>query len=130
MPQSKLPNQSKVWTCIMINLAATPGLGSVMCRRMIAGLGQLALSVSGFCLILVWMMRFFYNLAMEQVDAAAQPPPPGWLWQTGAICFGAGWLWSLATSFSLLREAKKNERLAQQTVPPRIADFPGGTPRV
>lgn len=107
-------------TSIIVNLTATPGLGSVMCRRLWAGLGQLTLSVTGFCLIMVWMIRLIYRSVMEQTDNPVPPAPAGWMWKWGVLFFGAAWLWSLATSLSLWQQMKAAEPSAQKNVPPKI----------
>jgi hypothetical protein len=48
----------------------------------------------------------------------------------GLIVFGISWLWSLATSVSLLWEAKMAERGNPQKTPPRLADSPGKPPKL
>ena len=107
-------------TSIIVNLTATPGLGSLMCRRLWAGLGQLALSVSGFCLITAWMIRYIYRAMMQQLDNPVPPAPSDWLWQWGVLLFGAAWLWSLVTSLSLWHQVKTTGQTAQQNLPPKI----------
>jgi len=107
-------------TAILVNLTATPGLGSLMCGRPWAGLGQLAFSVSGFCLIMAWMVRLIYRSMMAQMDNALPPMPASWLWQWGVVLFGAGWLWSLVTSLSLWRDSK-----VEPATPPKIINPPG-----
>ena len=109
----------------MLNLTATPGLGSVMGRRPWAGLGQLTLSVTGFCLIMVWMIRLIYRSVMQQMDNPVPPAPADWMWKWGALLFGAAWLWSLVTSISLWRQVKTAEQAAQKNIPPRIIKPPG-----
>jgi hypothetical protein len=118
----KTLSRSRVVTCILINLTATPGLGSLMCRRMSCGLGQLVLALTGFCLIVTWMFQIFYRSIMEQMDKPVPPDPAGWTWKWGVLFFGVAWLWSLVTSIGLWRAAKAAEREAQSDVPPRIND--------
>ncbi len=67
---------------------------------------QLLLAVAGFSLLMAWMFRTFTERML--VVLADNPQPTGsygWLGKWGLILFGAAWLWSWFTSFSLLREA-------------------------
>ena len=123
-------SRARAATCAMFNLAATPGLGSLMARRVVAGTGQLLLALVGFGLIVVWMFEFFRRIFLQQLGEPAPPPVPGWMGKWGVICFVAGWLWSLATSLSLLRQAKATEPAGRIPVPPRLADLPGQPPKL
>ena len=58
-----------------MNQFATPGLGSLMGRRIIPGLGQLLLFLFGFLLFLFWFVRTMhteFSLLTGDVDV-----PPG-----------------------------------------------------
>ena len=55
-------SRARVVSCVLVNLAATPGLGSLMARRVVAGTGQLLLAVVGFCLIVGWMFELFHRV--------------------------------------------------------------------
>jgi len=44
-------SRARAANCILVNLAATPGLGSLIGRRYLAGSGQLALALVGFVLL-------------------------------------------------------------------------------
>jgi len=108
----------------LLNLCATPGLGSLLGRRVVVGTGQLLLSGTGFVLLVGWMWKLFSGLYLKAMD---QPPPPeayGWLGRWGLIFFGAGWLWSLVTSWSLLQQAKRETQANEGRVPPRISEMP------
>ena len=124
MPSSrpKTFSRSRVATAIIMNLTATPGLGSLMCGRKWAGLGQLAFSVTGFCLIMVWMLKLIYRSTMVQMEEPAPAAPADWMRTWGVLLFGIGWLWSLVTSLSLWREAKAAEQTMKANVPPKITD--------
>ena len=90
-----------------VNQCATPGLGSLMARRWIAGSGQLALAVTGFVMVAVWfveMMLQYYG----QISGNMQPHPVGWIGETGGILFVASWFWALVTSIGLFFEARRN----------------------
>ena len=91
-----------------MNQLATPGLGSLMAGRMLAGIGQLILAVAGFALVVAWFVEVliqFYGM----INSDAPPRSVAWLGEAGALTFFAAWLWALVTSFSLLREARGNE---------------------
>jgi hypothetical protein len=121
-------SRARVWTCILTNQLATPGLGSLMARRVWAGTGQLLLALAGFVLIVVW----FFEVMIQyygQVTGDVPARPVGWIGEIGAILFVASWLWALVTSISLWRQAESDERAELKTVPPRMADLPGQPPK-
>ena len=89
-----------------LNQLATPGLGSLMGRRWVAGSGQLLLSAAGFVLVMIWfakMMIQFYG----QISGDVQVYPIGRFLLLGVVLFVVAWCWSLWTSFSLVREASQ-----------------------
>ena len=102
----------------LVNQLATPGLGSLMARRWIAGTGQLILALAGFTLLLVWFgkeMSQLYRLQYFDQPAPETPSHPiNWIWQAGAILFVVSWLWSAVTSFALVQEAADNNLRALQ----------------
>jgi hypothetical protein len=121
-------SRARVWTCILTNQLATPGLGSLMARRVWAGTGQLLLALAGFVLIVVW----FFEVMIQyygQVTGDVPARPVGWIGEIGAILFVASWLWSLVTSLSLWRQAKADEHVEPRPVPPRMTDLPGQPPK-
>ena len=101
-------NRTTARNSFLINQFATPGLGSLMAGRWVEGIGQVILAVIGFCLVVAWfvsvMVQFF-----QQLDSEGSTKSVAWLGETGALFFGAAWLWSLVTSLSLLREARERE---------------------
>jgi 4a-hydroxytetrahydrobiopterin dehydratase len=104
-PGRKPVSRAKAKNAAMLNLLATPGLGSIFCGRWMAGVGQLVLAVAGFALVLVWFVKEmipYYGLMFSD-----EPPhlPSLKMLAEGAILFAASWLWSAVTSLSLLREA-------------------------
>jgi hypothetical protein len=116
-------------------LAATPGLGSLIARRFLAGTGQLLLALAGFTLMLVWfvqMMIRYYGLMFSET----QPRLPKLvLLEAGAILFALSWLWSLVTSISLLREASRNslkslESLETERISPPVLDSSDKPPKL
>jgi hypothetical protein len=121
-------SRARVVSCVLVNLCATPGLGSMMARRVLAGIGQLLLAMAGFCLIVGWMFELFHRVYLEQLGEPAPPNSSGWMGNWGLFLFGASWLWSLVTSLSLLRQVKSDEQAGQRPVPPRLADLAGKPP--
>ena len=146
----------RAWTCLGVNLLATPGLGSVMGGRRGVGRAQLYFSVAGFFLIVIWMFKLCFGIMASQINETPSVPIPraprlttppdhpsqinetpsvpipAWWWQLGVGLFGIGWVWSLITSLSLVAEAKQTERdnpapATRRPVPPRL-DHPPGQP--
>ena len=123
-------NRARIVSCVLVNLCATPGLGSLMARRVWAGTGQLLLALVGFVLIVDWMFGLFHRVYLQQLGDPVPPDTSGWMGKWGLIYFGAGWLWALVTSVSLLRQAKTDEATGQKAEPPRLADLPGQPPKL
>jgi len=128
------PNRSisraRAWTCILTNQLATPGLGSLMARRVWAGTGQLLLALAGFVLIVGWMFELCHRVYLQQLDEPVPPDSSGWMWRWGLLFFGASWMWSLVTSLSLWRQAKADEPAELRTIPPKLTNLPGQPPKL
>lgn len=125
-PGQKLPSQAAARNAALINQLATPGLGSLMAGRWLAGIGQLALAVAAFAMVVVW----FFEVMVQyygQVTGNVQMRSVGWIGEIGAILFVASWFWALVTSISLMRQAKAGE---PRPVPPRMTDLPGQPPEL
>ncbi len=100
-------SRAKARNAALLNQLATPGLGSLIAGRWLAGTGQLILSTVGFVLIMVWFVKEmvpYYHLMFSD-----EPPqlPNLKLLTEGAVLFVLAWLWSLGTSLGLMREASK-----------------------
>jgi hypothetical protein len=111
--------------CLMMNLFATPGLGSLMGGRILAGVGQLILFLIGFVLIGYWFlktMKGYYSLGGSLMGEDDIPEKISYsrFFLAGVLFAGAAWLWSLLTSLSLVRSAKTPEPLPPGSVPPVI----------
>jgi 4a-hydroxytetrahydrobiopterin dehydratase len=105
---SKKISRVKARNAMWLNQLATPGLGSLMAQRWIAGTGQLLVFLAGFTIYCAWAIKNlsqYYNLMYGD----APPQGIGWnrLASTGVVLCAAAWLWSLWTSFSLLRAASR-----------------------
>jgi 4a-hydroxytetrahydrobiopterin dehydratase len=110
-PRGKPLSRSTAKNAALLNLLATPGLGSLLGRRWIAGGGQLLLAIAGFSLFMLWIVREmigYYGLAF----GGAAPPAGLNILVIGLVLFAAAWLWSAVTSFSLLQEASVGGRRA------------------
>jgi hypothetical protein len=97
----------------LVNQFATPGLGSLMAGRWVAGTLQVILAVIGFGFVLAW---FFASMSQTYrqltSDAPASSGSSAWLGETGVIIFAVAWLSALMTSLSLLREARRDDSQA------------------
>jgi hypothetical protein len=120
MTTSSVPrplDRSRARNCILLNQLATPGLGSIMAGRRLAGAGQLLVAVAGFVMICGWFavvaMNNYNNLVND-----SPPQPSGWLGGAGAITFAASWLWALVTSLEIHHSVQPD------------ADPPGVPPRL
>jgi 4a-hydroxytetrahydrobiopterin dehydratase len=124
-PSGTPPSRATARNATLLNLLATPGLGSLIGRRWIAGGGQLILAAVGFSLFLVWFVKEMIQY-YGQISGNVAVRPIGVFLESGLILFGAAWLWSAFTSFSLLREAAtgKQQALENFAAPPplKLAD--------
>ena len=103
-------DRGKALSALFTNQLATPGLGSLVAGRRFCGSAQLLLAVAGFGLLMTWYIRvmvIYYDLMFSDVPNA-EPNLRHGLWKAGAVLFGVAWFWSLGTSLSLLREARRN----------------------
>lgn len=114
-------SRAKAKNAALLNLLATPGLGSLLCRRWIEGIGQLLLAIAGCVFFIVWILKIlhvYYGLMFSN----EQMQPVGRLAWTGAILFALSWIWSVFTSVSLLREAtdERHEAIKNFGAPPPL----------
>ena len=101
-------DRSTARNSVLINQLATPGLGSLLAGRWLAGAGQLLLAVAGFVMVVAWFALTMIQL-YRQINGDAPPKSVAWLGEVGALIFGAAWLWALLTSLSLLRETRAQQ---------------------
>jgi hypothetical protein len=120
-PGRKPVDTARAWNAALVNQCATPGLGSLMAGRWIAGSGQLAVAVAGFVLVVVWFFKVMIQY-YGQITGDVQPHPVGWIGVTGGVLFVASWFWALVTSISLFFEARRNTAAE----PSGTIDSPGG----
>ena len=125
-PRRPLDRQT-AWGCLTTNLFGLPGLGSLAAGRW-TGYGQMALSVAGLALTAAYGVRFISWFAAHWGELQQlQGEPDGYfheIWAhlrlplLGMAVFLAGWLWALASSVSIMVEAKSTD---VKTIPPRIS---------
>ena len=106
-PFSKKTSRTSARNATLMNLLATPGLGSLMAGRWLEGAGQLILSVGGFALVLIWFIREMVPYYGEMFSDTPPKVVGFGMLGIGAVLFALAWVWSLFTSLSLAREASK-----------------------
>jgi 4a-hydroxytetrahydrobiopterin dehydratase len=108
----KNPKSTKVRNAILMNQLATPGLGSLMAGRWLAGTGQLICSVAGCGLFILWFLKAitrYYGLMYNTETPTPATPIPAWMGWWGAILFVGSWIWSGITSIELLYASSKSQ---------------------
>ena len=89
-----------------MNLMVLPGLGSFLARRRIAGPAQALLAGLGAGMSLWWLILLARQWAQEgyfPIDGGDDFR----IGVTGVLLFAGAWLWSLATSLSVLRSVRR-----------------------
>lgn len=107
MPLEQPLSRKRIIGCVLLNLAATPGLGTYLARRRIVGSLQLVLSVSGFMLVMIWFYKLVIVQFYGQMTGDVEVKPVGSIGLLGAALFALAWFWSLATSLDLIRGASR-----------------------
>ncbi len=104
-------SRTKARNAALMNLLGTPGLGSLMAGRIVAGVGQLLVALTGFVLVTIWFVQVMKNYYGQMFNSDSTEHRPVVLTGLilGAGLFAVGWIWSLVTSLSLLRAAKSSE---------------------
>jgi 4a-hydroxytetrahydrobiopterin dehydratase len=98
-----------------MNLLATPGLGSIMAGRRLAGLGQLLLALLGCALVLAWFLKVINSYYGQMFSDQPAPAGSGRIGLDGAIIFAVAWVWSLVTSLSITRAASHEKVFTSKT---------------
>ena len=100
------------WTCVLINLAAFPGLGTILARRR-GGYGQAAIMVIGFVLTMAFLtvylmaaVELLRNPSLTEDAFAARYRPRLWALYDGLGLCAVAWLWSLFSSLQILRDGR------------------------
>jgi hypothetical protein len=109
----------------MINQLATPGLGSLLGGRYVAGAGQLLLALAGCGLVFYWFWQTviiqYYGLMFNQQSEGKSYAVWG---EIGGTVMFVSWLWSLVTSISLYRQARAAQRFEFDNAPPPLREPP------
>ena len=106
-PRKKV-SRSQARNAALLNQLGTPGLGSLLAGRRVEGVLQLLLFLAGFVLFCLWAFRNLAQYYQMMFNDAPKTAPGNLNLALGGvgICMLA-WLWSLQTSFSLLRAASQ-----------------------
>jgi hypothetical protein len=124
-PRRPLDRQT-AWGCLTANLFGLPGLGSLAAGRR-TGYGMMILSLTGLAMTSAFGIHFIvwftsHSSELNQPDEAGMAGY-GELWVhlrwalAGIAVFLTGWLWALASSLSILAQAKS---AGAKTGPPLI----------
>jgi len=117
-PSRRPLDRSTARNSVLINQLATPGLGSLLAGRWLAGIGQLLLAVAGFTMVVAWFAMVLIQM-YQQINGEAEPKSVAWLGEAGALTFAASWLWAWITSLSLLRQTKSSQNRLEPPNCPR-----------
>ncbi len=128
-PKRKVVSRTAARNAALVNQFATPGLGSLMAGRWLAGFGQLLLAVAGFVLVVMWVLETMARL-YDQLDGDPTPHPVSRIGEAGTVLFVVAWFWALVTSINLVLRAKSDEPIVPQTGPPPSADQPAKPPKL
>src|SRR6267154_5947593 len=99
-PKGRPFSRATARNATLLNLLATPGLGSLLGRRWIAGGSQLLLAVIGFTLFVVWFIKVMIQF-YGQIGGNVEVRPVCKYLAAGLILFGLAWGWSAVTSTRL-----------------------------
>jgi hypothetical protein len=99
-------DETLAWSCLATNLLVLPGLGSLVARRRVEGLGQAVLALGGTALALYWLVSFGREwMRTEELPTDGGPDFAYGL--LGVAVFAVGWLWSLVTSLLVVRAVRR-----------------------
>jgi hypothetical protein len=128
-PNRKTVSRTAARNAALINQFATPGLGSLMAGRWMAGTGQLLLALAGFAFVIKWFFETMVQ-AYNQINGDVSPQSVAGVGEMGAVLFLMAWFWALVTSLSLVKRAKSEEPPVSQTIPPPTANPPAEPPKL
>ena len=100
-------------TCVVVNLLAWPGVGTIMGGRRVTGFIQAVLMIGGFCSIMAWALMQLSAVYKFVFDTTATKVthPSAWIGITGfALCVVA-WFWALFSSLQILNESRRHQPL-------------------
>ncbi len=89
----------------MMNLLVLPGLGTILVGRKI-GLVQMLLALIGFISTMAWFVMFIRAwIDTQQFPDALDSSV--WIAVGGVFLVAVAWIWALASSLSMIREARR-----------------------
>ena len=98
-------DETRAWLGLSLNLALLPGLGTLLMRRWVAGVIQLALSAGGAVASIAWLLSFlreWTRLGHFPIDRGPLFP----MGLAGTIAFVLAWAWSGRTAWQGIRAAR------------------------
>lgn len=90
-------------TCLLLNLGAWPGLGSVLAGR-VSGYGQMLLSLGGVLTVIAALFRFM-AMMWEETRYPTWRDAFVWMALGGLGAFLLAWFWALGTSLAIRSQA-------------------------
>ena len=106
-PRKKI-SRAQARNAALLNQLGTPGLGTLLVGRRVEGALQLLVFLAGFFLFCLWAFRVLVQYYQMMFHDAPKTTPGGLgLAFSGVGICALAWVWSLQTSFALLREASK-----------------------
>jgi hypothetical protein len=95
------PDRSKARNALILNLLATPGLGTWMVGKRVTGALQAGLAGAGLIFVLVWFVS--WSMALLHGGRLAHLSYRGL--GLGTAIFAVSWCWGLVTGLRALRAA-------------------------
>lgn len=99
--------------CVLMNLTAFPGLGTIMAGRKV-GYAQATVMVAGFVLTMGFLLLYMsciYRFALSgnwsDADLKSCYQPHRWMLYAGLPLSILAWLWAAFSSWQILREQKR-----------------------
>lgn len=117
--------RNKAWSCVLMNLLAFPGMGTLMARRKV-GFIQAAIMLIGFLLatgyvgISIWCgLQLVFDMYADSSGSGKYEwyKKYGWIGITGLAFCLAAWIWALFSSIEILKSTPKNP---PPVMPPKI----------
>ncbi|MFH1066893.1 MAG: hypothetical protein V1746_03235 [bacterium] len=105
------PSRSTAYGYLVTNLLVMPGIGSVMAERKVSGIGQIILASVGL-LITFWGFGLFlmaFKVLKEKGYQTEFDTRFLRIVGLGFAVFLLAWLWSLFTSWQVIKEAKRSD---------------------
>lgn len=103
--------------CLLLNLVVFPGLGTILAKRVISGILQMMLALSGLVLACAWLYKaILVYVASIRHGSGTEPPT----WRMALIALGflmVSWVWSTASGIVLLRDARGHASISTTAVP-------------